>query len=209
MANYILHVYGWEMEALAHSLTNEQVASIQELMEENGYNELWECRYDIENEGIIYDLYNPDLFHISKALDNGATWFKVYDENEKNVILEFEPKDMGDYYDLIGDDDVIEEKYPHENYLAIPEYMDSLNNILFVADENKGGVVQLKFESDEIPSPKDFCTLGGTIETPEGDWDFISKYFFKGELLEVYDHLDNSGKASTVQIFKSDGEVIL
>lgn len=208
MANYILNVYGWEMEALAHSLTNEQVTSIQELMEKNGYEELWECRYDIEDEGIIYDLYNPDLFHISKALDNGSTWFRVYDENEENLILEFEPKDMGDYYDLIGDDDVIEEKYPHENYLTIPEYMDSVNDILFIADENKGGIVQLKFESDEIPSPKDFCILGGTIETPEGDWDFISKYFFKGELLEVYDHLDNSGKSATVQIFKSDGEVI-
>lgn len=208
MVNYVLHVYGWEVEALAHSLTNEQVISIQELMEQNGYEELWECRYDIENEGIIDDLYNPNLFHISKTLNNGTTWFKVYDENEENVILEFETKDMGNYYDLIGDDDVIEEKYPYENYLVIPEYMNSVDNILFVADENKGGVVQLKFNSNEIPSSNDFCALEGMIETPEGDWDFISNYFYKGQLLEVHDHLDNSGKASTVRIFKSDGETI-
>ena len=81
MAKYKLNVYGWEVEALGHSLTNEQVERIQELMEENGYDELWECRFDLEDEGIIEDLYNPNLFHISKALDNGATWFRVYDEN--------------------------------------------------------------------------------------------------------------------------------
>ena len=208
MAKYKLNVYGWEVEALGHSLTNEQVERIQELMEENGYDELWECRFDLEDEGIIEDLYNPNLFHISKALDNGATWFRVYDENEENVVLEFEPKDMGDYYDLIGDDDVIEEKYPYEGYLAIPEDMEGVDNILFIADENKGGVVQLEFESDEVPTAKDFCFLSGDVGTPEGDWDFVSKYFYKGQLLEVYDHLDNTGKSSTAEIYTKDGDII-
>jgi hypothetical protein len=40
MQKYKLHVYGWEMESLAHSITNEQVQHIQELMKNNGYNEL-------------------------------------------------------------------------------------------------------------------------------------------------------------------------
>ena len=208
MAKYKLNVYGWEVEALGHSLTNEQVERIQELMEENGYDELWECRFDLEDEGIIEDLYDPNLFHISKALDNGATWFRVYDENEENVVLEFEPKDMGDYYDLIGDDDVIEEKYPYEGYLAIPEDMEGVDNILFIADENKGGIVQFEFESDEVPTAKDFCFLNGDIGTPEGDWDFISKYFFKGQLLEEHDYLDNSGKSATVEIYTKNGNII-
>ena len=208
MAKYKLNVYGWEMEAVGHTLTNEQVQSIKDLMEENGYDELWECRFDLEDEGIIEDLYNPNLFHISKALDNGATWFRVYDENEENLVLEFEPKDMGDYYDLIGDDDVIAEKYPYEGYLAIPEDMEGVDNILFIADENKGGIVQFEFESDEVPTSKDFCFLNGDIGTPEGDWDFVSKYFYKGQLLEVYDHLDNTGKASTVEIYTKDGDII-
>jgi len=208
MAKYKLNVYGWEMEAIGHSITNEQVQSIKDLMEENEYTELWECLYDLEDEGILNDLYGPDLFHISKALDNGRLHFKVYDENEENVIVEFEPKDMGDYYDLIGDDDFIEENYPYEGYLAIPEDMDGVDNILFVAHENKGGVVQLEFESDEVPTAKDFCFLNGDVGTPEGDWDFISKYFYKGQLLEVYDHLDNTGKATTAEIYTKDGNII-
>ena len=208
MSKYKLNVYGWEMEAIGHSITNEQVQSIKDLMEENGYDEVWECLYDLEDEGILDDLYSPDLFHISKALDNGRLWFQVYDENEENIIVEFEPKDMGDYYDLIGDDDFIEENYPYEGYLAIPEDMDGVENILFVAHENKGGVVQLEFESDEVPTAKDFCFLNGDVGTPEGDWDFVSKYFYKGQLLEVYDHLDNTGKATTAEIYTKDGDII-
>lgn len=208
MSKYKLNVYGWEMEAVGHTLTNEQVQSIKDLMEENGYESVSECIFELEDEGILDDLYSPDLFHISRALDNGRLWFQVYDENEENVVLEFEPKDMGDYYDLIGDDDFIEENYPYEGYLAIPEDMDGVENILFVAHENKGGVVQLEFESDEVPTAKDFCFLNGDVGTPEGDWDFVSKYFYKGQLLEVYDHLDNTGKASTAEIYTKDGDII-
>ena len=208
MSKYKLNVYGWEMEAVGHTLTNEQVQSIKDLMEENGYESVSECIFELEDEGILDDLYSPDLFHISRALDNGRLWFQVYDENEENVVLEFEPKDMGDYYDLIGDDDFIEENYPYEGYLAIPEDMDGVENILFVAHENKGGVVQLEFESDEVPTAKDFCFLSGDVGTPEGDWDFVSKYFYKGQLLEVYDHLDNTGKASTAEIYTKDGDII-
>ena len=208
MSKYKLNVYGWEMEAVGHSITNEQVQSIKDLMEENGYESVSECIFELEDEGILDDLYSPDLFHISRALDNGRLWFQVYDENEENVIVEFEPKDMGDYYDLIGDDDFIEENYPYEGYLAIPEDMDGVDNILFVAHENKGGVVQLEFESDEVPTAKDFCFLNGDVGTPEGDWDFVSKYFYKGQLLEVYDHLDNTGKASTAEIYTKDGDII-
>lgn len=208
MSKYKLNVYGWEMEAVGHTLTNEQVQSIKDLMEENGYESVSECIFELEDEGILDDLYSPDLFHISRALDNGRLWFQVYDENEENVVLEFEPKDMGDYYDLIGDDDFIEENYPYEGYLAIPEDMDGVENILFVAHENKGGVVQLEFESDEVPTAKDFCFLSGDVGTPEGDWDFVSKYFYKGQLLEVYDHLDNTGKASTAEIYTKDGDTI-
>lgn len=208
MSKYKLNVYGWEMEAVGHTITNKQVQSIKDLMEENGYESVSECIFELEDEGILDDLYSPDLFHISRALDNGRLWFQVYDENEENVVIEFEPKDMGDYYDLIGDDDFIEENYPYEGYLAIPEDMDGVENILFVAHENKGGVVQLEFESDEVPTAKDFCFLNGDVGTPEGDWDFVSKYFYKGQLLEVYDHLDNTGKASTAEIYTKDGDII-
>lgn len=204
---YTLEMYGWEVEATGHSLTDEQVKEIQDLMETNGVDELWEVRDDIELEGIVDDLYNPDLYHTSRALDNNGLWFSLKDENDKEV-LSFEPSDMEDIYEMLGDsaDDI-----PYEGYLAIPGEGDNknVNNILAIFDEFKGGIAEFEeFESDEVPTAKDFCLQHGDIATPDGDWDFISKVFYKGKELEVYDHLDNRGKASTVEIYRKDGTTI-
>ncbi len=204
---YKLEMYGWEVEATGHSLTDEQVKSIQDLMETNGLDELWEVRHDIEIEGIVDDLYNPDLYHVSRGLDNSGLWFSLRDDNDKEV-LRFEPSDMSDIYETLGDsaDDI-----PYEGYLAIPGEGDKskVDNILSIFDENKGGICEYEmFESDEVPTAKDFCVQNGDIGTPDGDWDFISKVFYKGKELEVYDHLDNRGKASTVEIYRKDGSTI-
>ena len=207
MTKYKLEMYGWEVEATGHSLTDEQVKQIQDLMETNGYSELWESRNDLEEEGIIDDLYNPDLFHVSRGLDNSGLWFSLKDDKD-NEVLRFEPSDMEDIYEMLGDsaDDI-----PYEGYLAIPGEgkNENIDNILVVFDENKGGICEYEmFESDELPTAKDFCVQHGDIATPDGDWDFISKVFYKGKDLEVYDHLDNRGKAATVEIYRKDGSTI-
>jgi hypothetical protein len=207
MTKYKLEMYGWEVEATGHSLTDEQVKQIQDLMETNGYSELWESRNDLEEEGIIDDLYNPDLFHVSRGLDNSGLWFSLKDDKD-NEVLRFEPSDMEDIYEMLGDsaDDI-----PYEGYLAIPGEgkNENIDNILVVIDENKGGICEYEmFESDEVPTAKDFCVQHGDIATPDGDWDFISKVFYKGKDLEVYDHLDNRGKASTIEIYTRDGQII-
>lgn len=204
---YKLEMYGWEVEATGHSLTDEQVKQIQDLMETNGYSELWESRNDLEEEGIIDDLYNPDLFHVSRGLDNSGLWFSLKDDKD-NEVLRFEPSDMEDIYEMLGDsaDDI-----PYEGYLAIPGEgkNENIDNILVVIDENKGGICEYEmFESDELPTAKDFCVQHGDIATPDGDWDFISKVFYKGKDLEVYNHLDNRGKAATVEIYTRDGQII-
>ena len=207
MTKYKLEMYGWEVEATGHSLTDEQVKQIQDLMETNGYSELWESRNDLEEEGIIDDLYNPDLFHVSRGLDNSGLWFSLKDDKD-NEVLRFEPSDMEDIYEMLGDsaDDI-----PYEGYLAIPGEgkNENIDNILVVFDENKGGICEYEmFESNEVPTAKDFCVQHGDIATPDGDWDFISKVFYKGKDLEVYDHLDNRGKASTIEIYTRDGQII-
>tara|TARA_B110000858_G_C17747445_1_gene448023 strand:+ start:65 stop:688 length:624 start_codon:yes stop_codon:yes gene_type:complete len=204
---YKLEMYGWEVEATGHSITDEQVKDIQDLMETNGADELWEVRHDIEIEGIVDDLYNPDLYHVSRGLDNSGLWFSLRNEKDEE-IMKFEPSDMSDIYEVLGDaaDDI-----PYEGYLAIPGEGDKseVDNILSIFDENKGGIAEYEtFESDEVPTAKDFCLQTGDIGTPDGDWDFISKVFFKGKELEVYDHLDNRGKASTVEIYRKDGSTI-
>ena len=207
MTKYKLEMYGWEVEATGHSLTDEQVKQIQDLMETNGYSELWESRNDLEEEGIIDDLYNPDLFHVSRGLDNSGLWFSLKDDKD-NEVLRFEPSDMEDIYEMLGDsaDDI-----PYEGYLAIPGEgkNENIDNILVVFDENKGGICEYEmFESDELTTAKDFCVQHGDIATPDGDWDFISKVFYKGKDLEVYNHLDNRGKAATVEIYTRDGQII-
>jgi len=203
---YKVEFFGWEMDAQGYSLDDMQVEQVRDLMEDNGAEELWEVRSEMEDIGIdIWD--EGDLFHISKPFYNHSFWGRVMDE-DGNVVLEIDYKDLGDIYDHVGDDDEIEEKYPYENYIALPEFLDDTDNVLLVVDENKGGLFECSFESDETPKSSDFSLMGGTIETPEGEWDFISRVFFKDRELEPEDYLDNRGKAATVEIYTGDGETI-
>jgi len=202
MKKYILETYGWQMEGMGHSLTNEQVAQIEQIMSEEGYDELWQARDDIEEKLGIY-IWEPDMFHISKPFDNGSMRFYVKDEDD-NVVVEFDIDKTSDFYETIPNADDIE----IEDYLAFPTEDKSVENVLLIVDENKGGLELYEFESEEIPTPEDFTTLSGSIATPDGDWDFISKIFFKGNELEVVDYLDNSGKASTMEIYTFDDRII-
>ena len=204
---YTLELYGWSVEAMGHSLNDSQVKAIQDLMQSNGYSELWEVRNDLEEEGIIDDMYSPDLFHESRGLANDALSFVVSDENNKEV-LKFTSKDMGDFHEVFGDaaDDI-----PYEGYVAIPGHGDSskVDNIFATFDEGKGGIASFEtFESDAVPRPIDFCYQNGDIATPNGDWEFVSKVYFKAKELEVSQYLDYSGKASTFEIYRKDGTII-
>ncbi|MAR44135.1 MAG: hypothetical protein CMC48_08705 [Flavobacteriaceae bacterium] len=204
---YKLEMYGWSVEAMGFSLSDGQVKSIKDLMESNGYSELWEARNDLEDEGIIDDIYSPDLFHKSCGLSNDALTFVVSDENNKEV-LKFTAKDMGDFEEVFGDgaDDI-----PYEGYLAIPGRGDisEVDNILATFDEGKGGIAGFEtFESGVAPTPIDFCYQKGYIVTPDGDWEFVSKLYFKDKELELGEYLDYNGKASTVEIYRKGGTII-
>ena len=199
MAKYKLNCYGWSLEAIGKSLTDEQVKKIEDLMKKAGYEELWEVRYDLE-ELLDIDIWDGDLFHVSKAFDNGTMYFTVEDDMEKQV-LSFDIDQTGEldenYYeenDYVGYDSFPNETEPRNVYLSV--------------DENKGGLYYMEFDSEEIPKPEDFTYTTGSIETPNGDWDFIDKIFYKGKELEVVDWLDNSGKSSTLEIFTHDDRII-
>lgn len=199
MAKYKLNCYGWSLEAIGKSLTDEQVKKIEDLIKKAGYEELWEVRYDLE-ELLDIDIWDGDLFHVSKAFDNGTMYFTVEDDMEKQV-LSFDIDQTGEldenYYeenDYVGYDSFPNETEPRNVYLSV--------------DENKGGLYYMEFDSEEIPKPEDFTYTTGSIETPNGDWDFIDKIFYKGEELEIVDWLDNSGKSSTLEIFTHDDRII-
>jgi hypothetical protein len=201
MTKYKLNCYGWSLEAIGKILTDEQVKKIEDLIKKAGYEELWEVRHDLD-ELLDIDIWDGDLFHVSKAFDNGTMYFTVEDDMEKEVLA-FDIDETGDldedYYD----------KNEYVNYDTFPKdkKLQPRNTYLSV-DENKGGLYYMEFESDEVPSSKDFTFTTGCIETPNGDWDFIDKIFYKGKELEIVDWLDNSGKSSTLEIFTHDDRIL-
>jgi len=87
----------------------------------------------------------------------------------------------------------------------VMELKIAVDNILATFDEGKGGIAGFEtFESDTVPKPIDFCYQKGDIATPDGDWEFVSKMYFKAKELEVDEYLDYSGK----EIYRKDGTII-
>ena len=205
MKKYRLELYGWEVEAVGHSLTDKQVEGIQSLMKEKEYGELWEARWDIEeNEELgLNDWWSPDLFHETSPLDNSALYCYLYEDDVE--IAKWQFHDIPSSWEVLGDDKADELNSIH---CAMPEYIEGVDNVLCSFDENKGCLQEYEFESDTIPTPKDFYYTNGCIETNDGDWDIIDKLFFKGVELDISDWGDNMGKASTVEIYRKDGDNI-
>jgi hypothetical protein len=199
MKKYKLNSYGWSMEAIGKSLTNEEVLKTEELIKEKGSEFIWEVRFDIDDL-FEMDIWDGDLFHISKAFDNNTAYFVIEDE-DGNEVLNFEIKDFAE---------LDEGYYKNNEFLEYDAFgnLEENKNVYISIDENKGGMFLMEFESEEIPTEKDFTYTTGSIVTPEGDWDFIDKIFFKGQELETVDYLDNSGKASTVKIYTHDDRII-
>ena len=204
MKKYKLELYGWEVEAVGHSLTDKQVKDIKSLMKKEEVEELWEVRHEIEENDILHDWWSPDLFHETSPLDNSALYCYLYDEDGKE-IAKWQFHDMVHAWEVLGDDKGDD---LNSTYCAIPEYIKDVDNVLCSFDENKGGLQEYEFESDTIPTPKDFYYSNGCIETPDGDWDIIDKLFFKDKELDVTDYGDNTGKASTVEIYMKDDKFI-
>jgi hypothetical protein len=194
-----LNCYGWSLEAIGKSLTDEQVKKIEDLMKKAGYEELWEVRYDLE-ELLDIDIWDGELFHVSKSFDNGTMYFTVEDDMEKQVLS----------FDIDQTGELDENYYEENNYVGYDSFPNETEprNVYLSVDENKGGLYYMEFDSEEIPKPEDFTYTTGSIETPNGDWDFIDKIFYKGEELEVVDWLDNNGKSSTLEIFTHDDRII-
>ena len=203
MAKYTLNTYGWSFEAICKTLTDEQVQLIKDKMEEEGFTELHEIRFDLD-ELLDLDFWDGEVFHKTEAFDNGTMTFQVIDE-EGNKVSEFGIGETADLYDTIEDFDVKDE---YRSYNAIPEYNIPPTNLYLSVDENKGGIFTFSLESDTVPVASDFTYSSGSVDTPEGDYDFINQIFFKGQPLDIEDYIDNWGKSSSCMIFTLDGDTI-
>jgi hypothetical protein len=184
---YTLNTYGWSGEFIGKSLIKEQTKQIELLKEDRKVDELWEIRFDIDDE-MDFDIWDGDLLHVNKPLNNGTILFEVIDSHG-DVVLEFGIEDIQP-----SEDDV-------ESYEVFPT--DDVD-VFFTIDENKGGFCSYDFESDDIPTVGDFGYTQTTVDTPQTYWDIINDFTFKGDVMEVYDHLDSVGKSSEVFIFKKE-----
>jgi hypothetical protein len=191
MSKYIVKTYGWSFEAIGITLTDEQVKLVKQKMEDEGYDELHELRFELD-ELLDIDIWDGDLFHITKPFDNYKLQFEIEDESG-NTVKEFLITDTSNPNDVY-DNPV------YTNIIAFPT-VEGPKNIFFTVDENKGGIFEFEIESDEIPNEKDFSYIYGSIETPNGDWDFIDDILYKNEICNVIEYLDNTGKSSTTEIF--------
>ena len=204
--NFKLEIYGWSVEAMAFSLDNSQVKSILDLMDKNNYSELWEVRNELEDLGIIDDIYDPDILHESKGLVNDALWFIVKDEENKEVLT-FGVEEMSDFVQVLGDDDVPYEGYSLTHRVLVIVLILRIS-LQFLMKEKEELLLLKHLNLTHYQKPIDFCYQKGDIKTPDGDWKFVSKLFFNGEELEVDEYLDYTSKSSTIQIFRKDNTVI-
>lgn len=182
---YTLHVYGWEGEFVCKSISPEETKIIDDLKDsiEGDYSEI---RWDIDSHIEGFDMYDGDLLHTSNPLNNGTCHFQLFNENNE-IVLEFNIEDITQ-----SDEDVEYGIKTSENH-----------NVYFSVDESKGGIHSYEIESDSKIYPFDFTWSEGLIFLPSGEfWSIIDHIRFRGEDLEPYDHLDNYGKSSTLQIFK-------
>ena len=181
---YTLNTYGWSSEFVGKSLTKDQTEQIENLKKSRGVENLWEIRFDIDDE-LDFDMWDGDLLHVNKIMNNDTASFELVDENGE-VVLDFGIEDI-----TLGDD-----------YTSSYEVFPSHDvDVLFSIDESKGGMFSYEIESDVVPTIEDFKYSQTTIDTPEGIWEIIDDIFFKDGKLDVYDYLDSVGKSCDVFIF--------
>lgn len=193
MKKYQLKVYGWELNASAHSLTEQEVQDVENYQEENGYDDLSELGWELESVIEGYEPFSTNMWVITKPFFNEKLTFTITDEDGAEVT-KFSLDDIMNHSD-------IDENLEGEVYQGYPVENKNENILLFL-EENKGLVCGFNFESEEIPTSKDFSYLVGLIDTPDGDWNLVDKMFFKGiELEENFDYQDTTGKALTVQLW--------
>ena len=164
-------------------------------MSENGIDDLSSMGFDIE--GVLnYDIFDANMWVMDKPLWNGTPHFMVFKSDDmENRVLEFEEKEMSDHYEVDENADY------GDTFNGFPIEGEEENIILWL-EENKGWICDFEFESDEIPTAKDFSMVGGCIETPNGDWDFIDKMYFKGKELQMdFNHQETRGKALTIELW--------
>jgi hypothetical protein len=178
---YVLVLQGWDISASGYSLTKDEVEKLYTYMSENDMDDISQLGDDIFD---IIDHYPFDgnMWNLSKPLDESLS-FMLYDANDMdNPILEFDADDMTDHYD-------VDPTYEVDDVNGYPAKGQE-ENILIQIEQNKGRLGECVFESEEIPTAKDFSLGYNCIYQPDGDLNFINNIYYKGNKLDY--NLENA-----------------
>ena len=198
---YKLRHHGWEFSMSAHSLTDEELQTINTLIESGEYEDIQDMGFELEDILKDYYYYEANMFSANSKSTESAHF--VLEDEEGNEILQFDLNDMGDLYEMLGDD-YDKEEYRGFDAVLIPD--EDHPHILKYLEENKGHMCNYYFESDEVPTAEDFSYISGCIETEDGDWDFVDKVLFKKQILEPnYDDSWTNGKNLEWEIISYEG----
>lgn len=194
MAKYKIILSGWEIEASAHSISQQDYEKIISYKEDNGIDTFHEMMDEFENLVEGYYRYDGNIFTVSRPFHyDDNTFFKVLDENDEEV-LSFTLGEINHDYDKFDDLGI-------ESYNADPEFSEH-EYIIFACDENKGQIFGCDFESEDIPKIEDFDYSTTCIGTPEGEYDVLEDIYFKDQKLEKdFNYCDTRGKSSETHIF--------
>lgn len=194
MAKYKLILSGWEIEASAHSITEEEHSKILAYKEENDIEDLHQMYDELENLVDGYYRYDGNIFTVTRPFHyDDNTYFLVMDENDQEV-LSFTLGEINHDSDKFEDLEI-------ESYNADPQFSEH-KIIIFACDESKGQLFGCEFESDELPKIEDFEYTTTYINTPDGEMDLIEDIYFKDQKMEKdFNYCDTRGKSSETSIF--------
>lgn len=199
MAKYSLLVNGTGIDGSAHTLTDEEVLGLRNFKDDQGYDTWHEMYSDLPEILENYDHYDTNNWVISTTLATDRLHFVLVDQ-DNNVVWDAKPEEFSQVYDeTLGFEFPDDAEDATKIRDAVP--YDEHPNILLVYELCKGTMVDFSVELDEAPKPSDFSYTVHTIETPEDEFEYVDKVFFKGKQLEpVYEHENFTGKGLTVEI---------
>lgn len=174
--DYRVRIYGREVVSSAYSLTDDEVDTIYDYMDDMGIDDI-NVIGDGIGDVIGSDLTNRDIWSVSKPLEYEKKTTITVENSDGVEVLNFDISDIEDVDDIYNDSN---------NFDCFPT--DLNENILVTFDEKKGFIHDHRFNSKEIPKVSDFTYTVSYINTPESELDFVQELQYQGiGLTPLYD----------------------
>jgi hypothetical protein len=203
MKKYKLLVNGTIFDGSAHKLTDLEVQKLNKYKTDNSINKWEELYDDLEDLVEDYDRYETNWWNAERIMVTPSLNFVLLDE-ANNLLWTKKHEEISDIYDL-ADKYNIEDGFDdiEKSFDAVP-YEDQ-ENILFVYELLKGDYCSFEIDSEEIPNIEDFAIVSHCLETPDEEFEFLEKVFYKNiELDPNYDDQFEKGKLLVVELFTMD-----